>query len=83
VHGCMHGAHGVGGAQPRNNFGGLSQSGSLGLGSGVWGLGPGVLHIVRHVVMMVDFTVVCDAPTGSVFDLARRITPERYIRVAG
>jgi hypothetical protein len=30
-----------------------------------------------------EFTVVCDAPTGSVFDLARRIAPERYRQVAG
>jgi hypothetical protein len=30
-----------------------------------------------------DLIVVFDAPSGSVFDLARRITPERYIRVAG
>jgi DNA/RNA endonuclease G (NUC1) len=27
-------------------------------------------------MMMMNLTVVCDAPTGSVFDLARRITPE-------
>jgi hypothetical protein len=26
--------------------------------------------------MMMDVTVVCDAPTGSVFDFARRLAPE-------
>jgi hypothetical protein len=42
-----------------------------------------LLCMDNEVMRMIDFTVVCDAPTGSVFDLARRITPERYIRVAG
>jgi hypothetical protein len=40
-------------------------------------------YVMVGVMLMMDFTVVCDARTGSVFDLARRITPERYIRVAG
>jgi hypothetical protein len=35
---------------------------------------------VREVMM--DFTVVCDAPTGCVFDLARRKAPEHYKLVA-
>jgi hypothetical protein len=32
--------------------------------------------------MVMEFTVVCDAPTGCVFDLARRIAPEHYKLVA-
>jgi hypothetical protein len=35
------------------------------------------------IFFFLDFTVVCVAPTGSVFDLARRQAPEHYIRVAG
>jgi hypothetical protein len=35
------------------------------------------VRVLMMMMMMMDFTVVCDAPTGSVFDLARRITPER------
>jgi hypothetical protein len=33
--------------------------------------------------LMMDFTVACDAPTGSAFDLAWRKAPEHYRRVAG
>jgi hypothetical protein len=33
-------------------------------------------------MMMMDFTVVCDAPTGCVFDLARRNAPDHYRLVA-
>jgi hypothetical protein len=34
-------------------------------------------------MMMIGFTVVCDAPTGSVFDFAQRIAPEHNQHVAG
>jgi hypothetical protein len=69
--------------------------GSRVLGLGSWVLTKGrrtlgtelmmllLLLMVMMMIMMVDLTVVCDAPTGSVLDLARCITHERYLRVAG
>jgi hypothetical protein len=65
----------------------LSDLTGIALAGGAWLSGPDQ-RVVRTAPttglagVVMDFTVVCDAPLGCVFDLARRKAPEHYELVA-